>query len=68
MGRSAKERMQKYRTNMSDDKRCLILSKNATQQKRSRAKWDDKKKQQDNANWCQTSHAENESPEKGSSN
>ena len=34
---------------MSDEKRCLILSKNATQQKRSREKWDDKKKQQENA-------------------
>ena len=52
---------------MSDDKHCLILSKNAIQQNRSREKWDDKKKQQENAS-ARTSHVENESPEKGSSN
>ena len=52
---------------MSDDKHCLILSKNTTQQKRSLEKWDDKKKQQDIAS-ARTLHAENESPEKGSSN
>ena len=34
---------------MSDDKRCLIHTKNATQQKRSREKWDNKKKEQENA-------------------
>ena len=54
-------------TNMSDDKYCLILSKNAIQQKRSHEKWDDKNKQQDNAS-ARTLHAENESPEKGISN
>ena len=48
MGRSAEERTKKYRTKMSDNKRCLILSMNAKQQKRSREKWDDKKKQQEN--------------------
>ena len=52
---------------MSDDKYCLILSKNAIQQKRSHEKWDDKNKQQDNAS-ARTLHAEDESPEKGISN
>ena len=52
---------------MSDDKHCFILSKNARQQKRSHEKWDDKKKQQENAS-ARTLHVENESPEKGISN
>ena len=52
---------------MSDDKRCLILSKNATQQTRSHEKWDDKKKTTAECQ-CQTLHAENESAEDGSSN
>ena len=33
---------------MSENKRCLIPSMNAKQQKSSREKWDDKKKQQEN--------------------
>ena len=52
---------------MSDDKHCLILSRNGIQQKRSHEKWDDKNKQQENAS-ARTSHVENESSEKGSSN
>jgi len=34
---------------MTDEKRSLAISKNAAQQRRSREKWDEKKKQQQNA-------------------
>ena len=49
MAKSAKERMKKYRANMTDEKCSLAISKNAAQQRRSREKWDEKKKQQQNA-------------------